>query len=192
MQEASLTSVGPGIHLFIPEFNAYILFSCSCKDLFYAFSWFFSRSFILIHPPLLGAPWISCKKPTHSDTFLPKPTSQYICPTNFYWNKVPALQNCQEQLFWWIINTAESKCWFRLFVSPFGRSSCKSTYIPQENWDVNSVDKLHGNGYSLGTPYILTWEKPTYLQTCLLMWSGKTPSISASLALVWWGNLTVA
>lgn len=75
----SLSDVrGPGIHLFIPELNAYILFSCSCKDLFYASSWFFSGSFILIHPPLLGAPWISCKKPTHSDTFLPEPTSLYL------------------------------------------------------------------------------------------------------------------
>lgn len=148
LQEASVTSAGPGIHLFIPELNACILFSCSCKDLFYASSWFFSGSFILIHPPLLGAPWISCKKPTHSDIFLPEPTSQCICTTNFHWNKVPALQDCQEQLFWWIINTAESKCWFRLFVSTLGRPSFKGEHIPQETEILVQQINNDGNGYS--------------------------------------------
>lgn len=177
-------SAGPGIHLFIPVFNAYILFSCSCKDLLYASSWFFSCSFILIHPPLLGAPWISYKKPTHSDTFLSKPTLQYICPTNFYWNEVPALHNCQEQLFWWIINTAERKCLFRLFVSAFGRLSHNSTHIPQEAkiliWRINYSDNVN----SVRDLYILSWVKPTHLQAWLLMRSGMIASISDSLALV--------
>lgn len=162
LQEASVTSAGPGIHLFIPELNAYILFSCSCKDLFYASSWFFSGSFILIHPPLLGAPWISCKEPTHSDILLPEPTSQCICPTNFYRNKVPALQDCQEQLFWWIINIAESKCWCRLFVSALGRPSSKGAHIPQEMEILVQQINNDGNGYSLGESYI--WLREVNLQ----------------------------
>lgn len=153
-----MTSAGPGTHLFIPELNAYILFSCSCKDLLYASSWFFSGSFILIHPPLLRAPWIPCKKPTHSDTLLPEPTSQCICPNNFYWNKVPALQDCQEQLFWWIINTAESKCWFRLFVSTLGRPSSKGAHFPQETEILVQQINKDDNGYSSGESYIWLWE----------------------------------